>query len=65
MLCIDQTGKRLCVTLLAQMPIGRPGKLSPSRLVTGLGHAREAEINTIGQYRSKKGLPILGRSLGA
>jgi hypothetical protein len=33
--------------------------------VTGLGHAREAEINTIGQYRSKKGLPILGRSLGA
>jgi hypothetical protein len=65
MLGVDQVGKGLRIALLAHMPIGRPGKLSPSRLVTGLGHARESEINAVGQYRSKESLPILGRRLGA
>jgi len=36
------------------MPIGRPGKLPPRRLVTGLGHARESEINAVGQYRGEQ-----------
>jgi hypothetical protein len=53
MLRIDQAGKGLCVALLAYMPIGRPGKLPPSCLVTGLRHAREPEINAIGQDRSE------------
>ena len=75
MLRIDQAGKGLRIALLAHLPIGRPAKLSPSRRVTGLGHAREPvtglgparepEINAIGQYRSEESLPILGRRLGA
>ena len=65
MLRIDQSGKGLLIALLAHMPIGRPGKLPPSRLVTGLGHAREPEINAVGQYRSKECLPIFGRRLGS
>ena len=65
MLGINQAGKGLRIALLAHMPIGCPGKLSPTRLVTGLGHARESEINAIGQYRSEESLPILGRCLGA
>lgn len=47
------------------MPIGSPGKLPPRRLATGLGHAREPEINAIGQNRSEESLPIFGRRLGA
>ena len=46
-------------------PIGSPGKLPPRRLATGLGHAREPEINAIGQNRSEQSLPIFGRHLGA
>jgi hypothetical protein len=46
-------------------PIGSPGKLPPRRLATGLGHAREPEINAIGQNRSEESLPIFGRHLGA
>ena len=65
LLRIDQAGKGLRIALLAHLPIGRPAKLSPSRRVTGLGHAREPEINAIGQYRSEESLPILGRRLGA
>jgi hypothetical protein len=53
MLRIDQAGKGLRIALLAHMPIGHPRKLPPSRLVTGLGHARQPEINAISQYRSK------------
>src|SRR5258707_11260098 len=47
------------------MPIGSPGKLPPRGLATGLGHAREPEINAIGQNRSEESLPIFGRRLGA
>jgi len=65
MLGIDQACKGLRIALLAHMPIGCPAKLSPTRLVTGLGHAREPEINAIGEYRSEEGLPILGRCLCA
>ena len=52
MVRIDQAGKGLRIALLAHMPIGSPGKLPPRRLATGLGHAREPEINAIGQNRS-------------
>jgi len=48
MVRIDQAGKGLRIALLAHMPIGSPGKLPPRRLATGLGHAREPEINAIG-----------------
>ena len=49
MLRIDQAGKGLRIALLAHVPIGRPGQLPPSRFAAGLGHARESEINAIGQ----------------
>ena len=65
MLRINQAGKGLRIALLAHMPIGSPGKLPPRRLATGLGHAREPEINAIGQNRSEESLPIFGRHLGA
>ena len=47
------------------MPIGCPGKLPPRRLTTGLGHAREPKINSIGQHRREESLPVFGRRLGA
>src|SRR5262245_29773271 len=65
MLGIDQGGKRLRIALLAYMPISRPGKLSPSRLVAGLGHAREPEIDAVRQYGSKECLPVFGWCLGS
>ena len=65
MLRINQAGKGLHIALLAHMPIGSPGKLPPRRLATGLGHAREPEINAIGQNRSEESLPIFGRHLSA
>ena len=65
MLRIDQAGKGLRIALLAHMPIGCPAKLPPTRVLTGLGHAREPEINAISQYRSEESLPILGWCLCA
>ena len=61
MLRVDQASKGLRIALLSHMPIGGPAKLPPTRLVTGLGHAREPEVNAISQYRSEESLPILGR----
>jgi hypothetical protein len=59
-----ETGKGLHKALLAHMPIGSPGKLLPSRLPTGLGHARESEISAIGQNRSEESLPIFWATPG-
>ena len=59
---IHQAGKGLHIALLTHMPIGRPGQLPPRHLVTGLGHAREPEINAIGQYRSKESASRISRS---
>lgn len=56
---IDQAGKGQRIALFANVPIGRPAKLPPSRIATGLSHASEPEVDGIGQYRSEKSLPVL------
>jgi hypothetical protein len=53
MLRNDQAGKGLRIALLAHVPIGRPGQLPPGRFTAGLGHAREPEVDAIGQYRGE------------
>lgn len=56
---IDQDSKGQRIALFANVPIGRPAKLPPSRIATGLSHACEPEADGIGQYRSEKSLPVL------
>lgn len=46
---VDQPPQRLAIVGFADMPVVQMGELAQGRTLTGLGHARQPEIDAIGQ----------------
>ena len=59
LLSISQPGQGLRITLFAHVPIGGPGQLPPGRLMAGLGHTCQPEVDAIGQYCGEQRVPNL------
>ena len=49
LLLVDQTPQRQGIGLVADMPVRRPGELAEAGDAARLGHARQAEIEPVGQ----------------
>src|SRR5262245_18696219 len=57
---IDQAGKGQRIALFANVPIGRPAKLPPSRIATGLSHAYEPEVDASANIAVRRACRFLG-----
>jgi len=52
--------QRVGVALFANVPVVGPGDLAQGGSPYGLGHARQAEIDTVGEYGGEQDRPVLG-----
>nr|BAM13942.1 hypothetical protein [Pseudomonas sp. K-62] len=50
LLPVDEAAERQPVGFLADMPVRRPGELAEAGDAAGLGHARQAEVQAVGQH---------------
>jgi len=57
-LFIDERRQRLRIAFIADVPVGGPRELPPTARTAGLRHARESEIDTIGQDGRQEGLSL-------
>ena len=64
LLLIDQTPERQGIGLVPDMPVGRPGQLAEAGDAARLGHARQAEIEPVGEEARHQDLRIDGGFAG-
>ena len=65
LLLVDQAPQRQGIGLLADMPVGRPGELAEAGDAAGLGHARQTEIEPVGQQPRHQDAAVGGDLAGA
>lgn len=51
---LDQPGEGRRVAFLADVPVVGPGELAERRTAAGFRHAREAEVDAVGQHRGQE-----------
>ena len=65
LLMIDQAPQREGIGLVADMPVGDPGELAEAGDRAGLGHARQTEIEAVGQEARHQDLRVGDRLAAA
>ena len=65
LLLIDQAPQRQGIGLVADVPVGGPGKLAEAGDGAGLGHARQAEIEPVGEQAGHQDARVGGGLAGA
>ena len=65
LLLIDQTPQRQGIGLVADMPVRRPGQLPEAGDAARFGHARQAEIEPVGEEARHQDLRIGGSLAGS
>ena len=65
LLLVDQTPQRQGIGLVADMPVRRPGELAEAGDAARLGHARQAEIEPVGEEARHQDLRVGGGLAGS